>query len=175
MRGNSVSGSVRRQAGDADGIRFFGTDVQILENTVFDIKDDGYEGEPPHTDCFQTYDNSRMPTVDAIIAGNECRNVDHQCLIATAEESGDDGDIGRSHGIEFTGNVCQVEGSQALLIQWFPDVVVQGNTFDGVYDRAAIFLDGSTGGEFAGNTVPAEVVPYEVDQSSRDGFSGDVG
>ena len=88
---------------------------------------------------------------------------------------GEEGDVGRSHGIEFTGNLCQVEGSQALLIQWFPDVVVQGNTFDGVFDRAAIFLDGSTGGSSPGNTVPAEVVPYEVDQSSRDGFSGDVG
>ena len=45
VRGNSVSGSVRREAGDADGIRFFGTDMQILENTVFDIKDDGYGGD----------------------------------------------------------------------------------------------------------------------------------
>jgi parallel beta-helix repeat protein len=174
VRGNSVSGSVRREAGDADGIRFFGSDVQILENSVFDIKDDGYEGEPPHTDCFQTYDNSRMPTVDAVIAGNECRNVDHQCLIATAEESGEEGEVGRSHGIEFTGNLCQVEGSQALLIQWFPDVAVRGNTFEGVFDRAAIFLEGSTDGEFRGNTVPGDVVPYEVDPSSRDGFRGDA-
>ena len=115
--------------------------------------------------------------MDVVIAGNVCRNVDAQCLIATAEEAGSDGDVGRSHGIEFTGNDCEVEGSQAVLVQWFPDVVVQGNTFDGrCYDRAAIFLDGSTGGEFAGNTVPAEVVPVRGDdQSSRDGFSGDVG
>ena len=69
--------------------------------------------------------------MDAIIADNVCRNVDHQCLIATAEEAGEQGDIGRSHGIEFTGNVCEVEGSQAVLVRWFPDVVVQGNSFDG--------------------------------------------
>nr|WP_239522310.1 right-handed parallel beta-helix repeat-containing protein [Geodermatophilus sabuli] len=171
IRGNDVSGSVRREAGDADGLRFFGSDIEISGNTVHDIKDDGYVGEPPHTDCFQTFDNSRIPTVRAVITDNVCRNVDAQCLIATAEESGDDGEIGRSSDIRFTGNQCQVEGSQALLIQWFPQVVVRGNSFDGPFlDRAAIFLDGSTGGEFTGNTVVDGVEPYEVDASSREGF-----
>jgi hypothetical protein len=173
VRDNLVSGSVRRRAGDADGIRFFGLGISITGNTVTDIKDDGYD-DPPHTDCFQTYDNSRIPTVDAVIENNVCRNVDHQCLIATAEESGRGGEIGRSRGIEFTGNVCDVEGSQAVLVQWLPEVTVRGNSFAGPgLDRAAIFLDGSTGAGFYANTVPAGVVAYEVDETSSPGFGTD--
>jgi hypothetical protein len=175
VRGNEVRESERRDAGDADGIRFFGTDVQLLDNVVRDIKDDGYSGEPPHTDCFQTYDNSRLPTVNAVVADNVCRNVDHQCLIATAEEAGSADQIGRSRGLLFTGNECQVEGSQAVLVQWFPDVSVRENTFEGEFlDRAAIFLDGSTGAEFLENTVPEDVYPWQLDDSSGGGFRTDV-
>jgi hypothetical protein len=171
---NAVSGSVRRESGDADGIRFFGSDVRLLANTVTDIKDDGYGDSPPHTDCFQTYDNSRIPTVGAVITDNVCRNVDHQCLIATAEESGIAGEVGRSRGIEFARNECAVNGSQAVLVQWFPDVVVRGNTFEGRNDRAAYFLDGSTGGEFTDNSVPRRVRPYQLDEESEPGFTTDV-
>ena len=114
------------------------------------------------------------PTVDVVISGNVCRNVDHQCLIATAEEAGLDGSVGRSHGIVFTDNVCDVEGSQAVLVQWFPGVVVRGSTFSGPgLDRAAIFLDGSTGAGFYGNVVPPTVAAFELDESSRVGFGTD--
>lgn len=172
VRGNSVSGSVRREASDADGIRFFGKDVEIRDNTVFDIKATGYPaGTEPHTDCFQTFDNGRPPTVGVVIADNVCRNVDAQCLIATADEAGEQGDVGRSRGIEFTGNTCEVQGSQAVLARFFPDVVVRGNTFAGPgLASAAVFRERSTGGEFVENTVPAGVRPFEVDGTSRDGF-----
>ncbi len=174
VRDNTVSGSVRRESGDADGIRFFGTDVRILDNTVTDITDEGYGADPPHTDCFQTYDNSRPPTVGAVVSGNVCRDVDHQCLIATAEEAGTSGQLGRSRGIEFTGNVCDVGGSQAVLVQWIPDVVVRSNTLTGPdLDRAAIFLDGSTGAEFFDNDVPDAVAPYQLDEASEEGFTTD--
>jgi len=174
VQGNSVSGSVRRQASDADGIRFFGAGVQIRDNTVFDIKATGYPaGTEPHTDCFQTFDNSRPPTVDVVIADNVCRNVDAQCLIATADEAGEQGDVGRSRGIEFSGNTCEIQGSQAVLARFFPDVVVEGNTFAGPgLQSAAVFRESSTGGSFTDNEVPAGVQPVEVDDSSRDGFSG---
>jgi Right handed beta helix region len=171
---NSVSGSVRREASDADGIRFFGSGVQIRENRVFDIKATGYPaGTEPHTDCFQTFDNSRPPTVDVVIADNVCQNVDAQCLIATADEAGEEGDVGRSRGIEFTGNTCEIQGAQAVLARFFPDVVVAGNTFAGPgLVSAAVFRESSTGGSFEGNTVPDGVQPVEVDASSRDGFTG---
>jgi hypothetical protein len=175
VRGNSVSESVRREASDADGIRFFGTDVQIRENTVFDISAEGYPaGTEPHTDCFQTFDDNRPPTVGAVLADNVCRDVDAQCLIATADEAGSQGDVGRSRGIEFTGNECAVQGSQAVLLRWFPDVTVRGNTFEGPgLAGVAVFREGSTGGSFVENTVPDGVRPYEVDATSRDGFSSD--
>jgi hypothetical protein len=174
VQDNVISGSVRRKANDADGIRFFGTGIHLLRNTITDITDDGYTGEPPHTDCFQTYDNSRIPTVDAVIENNVCRNVDHQCLIATAEESGMDDQIGRSHGIRFTGNECAVNGSQAVLVEWFPEVVVHGNTFEGPNDRTAYFLEGSVDGEFTANSVPPGVRPVELDETSQPGFVTDV-
>jgi hypothetical protein len=148
--------------------------VQIRGNTVFDIKATGYPaGTEPHTDCFQTFDDSRPPTGDVVIADNICRNVDAQCLIATADEAGEQGDVGRSSGIEFTGNTCEIQGSQAVLARFFPDVVVEGNTFSGPgLQSAAVFRESSTGGSFEGNTVPAGVQTVEVDDSSRDGFTG---
>lgn len=175
VRDNEVSESVRIDARDADGIRFFGTGHRIEGNLVRDIKDDGY-ARPPHTDCFQTFDNSGVATTDVVISDNICRNVDHQCLIATAEESGSQGRVGASRGIVFVGNTCDVEGSQALLIGWFPDVVVEDNVLTGPrLDRGAIFLDGSTGGRFLNNTVSIGgsddyVRPYQVDEESEPGF-----
>lgn len=172
VRHNDVSGSVKRRADDADGIRFFGTDVTIADNTVRDIKHSGYRVDPPHTDCFQTYDNGRIPTVNAVITGNVCRNVDDQCLIATAEKAGDAGMVGRSRGILFSGNRCDVGASQAVLVRWFPQVRVQDDVLEGPdLARAAIFLDGSTGCRFSGNTVPPSVTPYEIDGTSTAGFS----
>jgi len=173
IQDNTISESVVQDSGDADGIRFFGTDVRILGNTITDIKDDGYGDSRPHTDCFQTYDNSAPATVDAVIQGNTCRNVDHQCLIATAEEAGLAGEVGRSRGIRFVDNVCEVEGSQAILIGWFPDVSVEGNRLAGPnLDRAVYFGDGSVRGRVMGNSTPAGVRPFQVDESSRPGFVG---
>lgn len=166
--GNTVRGSVRRLANDADGIRFFGSGIRLLDNEVADISARGYGADAPHTDCFQTYDNGAGPTTDVVIAGNHCRNVDVQCLIATAEEAGTSGRLGRSHGIEFTGNTCEVGGAQAVLVQWFPDVHVRDNTLAAT-DRGAYFGNGSTGGEFVRNTVRARET-YQVDESSRAGF-----
>lgn len=171
VRDNTITDSVRRTAGDADGIRFFGDRIRIIGNTISDIKDDGYPGSPPHTDCFQTYDNSAPATTDVLISGNTCRNVDHQCLIATAEEAGLSGRTGRSRGLRFADNVCEVEGSQAVLVRWFPGVEITGNVLSGPnLDRAAYFGDGSVDGRFTGNDTPVGVRPAQVDESSRSGF-----
>ena len=35
--------------------------------------------EGPHTDCFQTFDDDKPPTVSATIENNVRHNVDHQC------------------------------------------------------------------------------------------------
>jgi hypothetical protein len=172
VRANLISDSKKIHSADADGIRFFGSDIVIEGNWIADITDAGYVRDAPHTDCFQTFDNSGQPTVRVTISGNICRNVDHQCLIATAEEAGRAELIGRSRDITFTGNMCDVNGSQAVLVRWVPHVRVVSNYLIGPnLDRAAIFLDGSTDAEYVNNTVPTGVLPYEIDENSRPGFN----
>lgn len=170
LLGNDISESVMRQENDADGIRFFGTGLRIAGNTVHDISDDGYP-DPPHTDCFQTYDNGRPPTVDVSIVDNMCTDVDHQCLIATAEESGIGGVVGRSRKIQFHQNRCEVEGSQALLIRWFPELDVRGNEIGGPHlERGISVLDGSINAAVFHNRFLGGAPFFEVDDSSRPGF-----
>jgi hypothetical protein len=163
--GNDIAESVRVRASDADGIRFFGTGHVFRANRIHDISDDGYPGEPPHTDCFQTFDNDRPPTVDVVIDSNICDNVDHQCLIAEAQQSA------KSQSLQFTNNICRNLGSQGLLIEKFPDVVVAFNVFaETIEYRAAFFLDGSLGGMFMNNIVDGSYRAYEVDASSTPGW-----
>jgi hypothetical protein len=168
---NDVSGSVRVHANDADGIRFFGTGHVLRDNRIHDISASGYASDPPHTDCFQTFDNGKPRTANIVIDRNVCENVDDQCLIATAQQSGTEGRIGRSHTVRFTNNVCHTAGSQALLIEQFPGVTVSRNVFsDTIRYRAAIFLDGSIDGAFVDNIVNGDLLAYELDTSSARGF-----
>jgi hypothetical protein len=175
VRNNDVSGSVRGKANDADGMRFFGSDIEISSNRVHDISDRGYASDPPHTDCFQTFDNGgKPPTRDVVIANNRCTNVAHQCLIATAEEAGQAGEVGRSEGIRFDGNTCDVGGSQAVYLSWFPNVEVLGNTFSGIgMDRAVYLENHSTDATLSGNTVTGTFPLVEADASSEPGLQVD--
>ena len=60
VESNDVAGSVMGDGIDADGIRFFGSDIIIRGNYIHDIYDRGYPpDEGPHTDCFQTFDDSQ--------------------------------------------------------------------------------------------------------------------
>ncbi len=169
---NDISESVRIRASDADGIRFFGSGHVIRSNRVHDISDDGYAADAPHTDCFQTFDNGKPPTSDVLIDGNICDNVDHQCLIATAERSAELGVIGRSHSLQFTNNVCRNLGAQGVLVEQFPDVLVAFNAFaDTIRFRAAAFLHGSSEGAFLNNIVDGSYLAYELDDSSAPGWA----
>jgi Right handed beta helix region len=171
---NVVQNSVRINADDADGVRFFGNGHRITGNFIADIKDDGYDSPPPHTDCFQTFDNGKKPaTYDVLIRGNTCTNVDHQCLIATAQESGQAGQVGRSTHISFVDNTCEIEGSQAVLVRWIPNVEIRGNTFKGsTMSNAIVVQNDSTGAWIRDNSVEQGVPTFEVDPSSADGFAG---
>jgi parallel beta-helix repeat protein len=170
-RGNTISESIPRTQGDADGIRFFGSGHRLMGNTIKDIKAGGYRDEGPHTDCFQTYNTAEdPPTYDVIIADNVCTNVDVQCLIATANERGaQDAPAGRT-AIIFEGNTCEVNGSQAVFLENFPRVIVRGNRFSGPGARAVQLSAGSTDCAVIGNTVTGRMRPYEIDRQSRPGF-----
>ena len=124
VEGNDVSGSRKVNAGDADGMRFFGAGIVIRGNYVHDISYRRYPaGEESHTDCFQTFEGDPPAAKDVLIENNVCENVAHQCLIATSKTPG------RSARIAFRGNHCGNTGSQALLIGGIAGVRVERNVF----------------------------------------------
>ncbi|MGH4010447.1 MAG: right-handed parallel beta-helix repeat-containing protein [Pseudonocardiaceae bacterium] len=171
VRNNTVSESVVRTQDDADGIRFFGVGHRLIENTIKDIKASGYGDEGPHTDCFQTYNSDQAPpTYDVVIANNICTNVDVQCLIATNDDRGNRGAPGGPTTIIFEGNTCAVNGSQAVLLRNFSDVVVRGNDFSGPGDRAVQLTGASNGVAVIDNTVTGQMRPFEIDRQSEPGF-----
>ena len=174
VRGNTVTGSVRKAASDADGIRFFGTALRIIGNTVRDITDD-YPGLPeeqrPHTDCFQTFDDYSPTTYDVVISGNTCTNVGVQCLIGTANERGNAGVPAGVRSIIFEGNRCDVGGSQAVYLEKYGNVEVRDNELLGDFLYAGVkAIDDSRDVVVIHNRVRVGVPPAYVDASSMSGF-----
>jgi hypothetical protein len=170
VRDNTVSESVMRTKGDADGIRFFGTGLRLLGNTIKNIKATNYPpGQGPHTDCFQTYDTRDTRTIsDVVIADNVCQNVDVQCLIATSKDR-----AVVPNGVTtilFEHNNCSVNGSQGILLEQFPNVVIRDNIIEGPQYRAMLVAKGSTGVTVVGNTVVGDIPPFEIDDESKPGF-----
>ncbi len=171
VQNNTVSESIARTQNDADGIRFFGKGHRLTENTIKDIKASGYRDEGPHTDCFQTYDSDDTPpTYDVVITNNVCTNVDVQCLIATIDDRRAASAPPGQTTITFEGNTCAVNGSQAVMLRNFPQVIVRGNRFSGRGDRAVQLTGESTGSVVTGNTVTGRMRPIEIDQQSERGF-----
>ncbi|MGH3777278.1 MAG: right-handed parallel beta-helix repeat-containing protein [Pseudonocardiaceae bacterium] len=171
VNGNTVSETVARDDGDADGMRFFGTGHRITGNTIRDISARGYSA-PPHPDCFQTYDHS-PPTFDVVISDNTCHNVDAQCLIATDDQPGSSDAPTGIPSITFVGNTCATTGAQAINLRRWPNVEVRENRFSGPgLQRAILIIDGSTGCTVIGNTTVG-VPTVEIDGSSRQGFHQD--
>ncbi len=170
VRGNTVSESVMRTKGDADGIRFFGSGLRLIGNTIKNITATGYpEGQGPHTDCFQTYDTRGSRTIkDVVIADNLCQNVDVHCLIAT---SNDRATVPKGlTTILFEHNKCAVNGAQGVLLEGFPNVVVRDNTFSGPQYRAVLVSKGSIDATVVDNTVIGNIPPFDIDDESRPGF-----
>jgi parallel beta-helix repeat protein len=171
VRNNTVSDSVLRTQGDADGIRFFGRGHRLTGNTIKDIKAAGYPHGGPHTDCFQTYDTpDAPPTYDIVIADNVCTNVDVQALIATNDGRGGRGAPAGQTSITFERNIVAVNGAQAVLLRNFPGVVVRGNRFSGPGERAVMITEGSTHCAVINNIVTGSLRPFEIDRQSERGF-----
>lgn len=168
VRDNEVSGSVRREASDADGMRFFGTAIRITGNTVRDISEKGYPpDEAPHTDCFQTYDSDAPPTYDVVISDNRCERVDVQCLIATGER-GNPGVPNGVRSIIFRDNFCNVGGSQAVLLENYPHADVRGNTIMGPNLYRGVYISsGSKDTVVADNVLHGDKDVLESDEQSE--------
>ncbi|MDQ2789087.1 MAG: right-handed parallel beta-helix repeat-containing protein [Actinomycetota bacterium] len=172
VNGNTISNTVPQDKSDADGMRFFGNGHRITDNTIFDISDAGY-ANPPHPDCFQTYDKS-SPTFDVVISGNTCRDVGAQCLIATGDQSGNSGAPPGSPSITFVGNTCASNGSQAINLRRWPNVEIRQNKISGPnLTRGILIIDSSTGSTVIGNTTAGGVRAVDIDNSSRPGSHGD--
>jgi hypothetical protein len=172
VRGNTISGSLKVEATDADGIRFFGTDITIVDNEVRDIDAKGYApGTEPHTDCFQTFDSDSPTTFRVYIFNNLCENVDSQCLIASGTERYNSGVPSGIAAIEFVGNTCDVGGAQAVYLESYPQVVVRGNTISGpnLY-RGVYAAFGSTDVRVTDNVLTVPVPAAETDADSEYGL-----
>ena len=170
LRNNTVLESVMREEGDADGVRFFGTGLRLIGNTIQDIKTTDYVGDRvPHTDCFQTFESEDRPTYDVLIADNVCENVDVQCLIATGKGIRP----AVPHGlptITFENNSCTVYGSQAVLVESYPNVMIRNNRFIGPRYRVVFLSRGSVNCTVVDNTIVGDIPPFWIDEASRPGF-----
>jgi hypothetical protein len=166
---NDVSGSIMGDGIDADGIRFFGSDIVIRGNYVHDIHDRGYPpDEGPHTDCFQTFDDDKPPTVSVTIENNVCHDVDHQCLIAEGVTQR------RSSSITFRNNICNNNGSQAIFARQFPGLTITNNLFLDSMVYHGVFLESESTAALIGNNVfVGKYRPYVADASSRPGLVAD--
>jgi hypothetical protein len=171
VRNNTVK---HPTGGDYDGLRFFGSNLKILNNTITDISPDG---SGAHADCMQTYatDAQSPASQNVLIDGNKCERIDNQCLIAEGPNSsaGDGSGQGRSANITFTDNLCDVSASQALQIDDVQGVKVTGNTITGKPDKAFSFQNKATGAVVAANKIAAGI-GYQVgmDSSSQSGYQG---
>jgi hypothetical protein len=164
---------VSPRGGDGDGIRFFGTNLAIMHNTVRDVRNLG----GAHADCMQTF--ATGPDAPAsqhvLITANRCERIDNQCLIAEGPHSsaGDGSGQGQSGDITFAGNVCDTDASQALMIDDVQDMTVVGNNVSGGNEKAFAFANKSTGAKIGQNIV-AKGIGYAVgmDESSKPGYQG---
>lgn len=165
VEGNDVSGSVVVEANDADGIRFFGERMLIRDNVVHSIFDRGYEGEGPHTDCFQTFDSGRPSTRDVVIEDNICFDVDHQCLMAETPVRGE------GKGLVFRRNICANNGSQGVLVREFDGLLVEENLFlSTIWYNAVVLRQSVSDATIRCNLVVGRPALAEIDQSSKKGL-----
>lgn len=166
---NDVSRSIMVDETDADGMRFFGSQITIRGNYVHDIFDRGYPPDNnPHTDCFQTFDKDKPASNSIVIENNVCVNVDHQCLIVEALEKR------TSASIVFRNNICGTNGSQAVLIRGVADVEIVNNLFlSSIVYHGVVLQSETKDAIIANNVFVGPYRAYNVDGDSQQGLIAD--
>jgi hypothetical protein len=160
--------------GDADGLRFFGTNIKILHNTISNINPDGGSA---HADCMQTFatGSDSPPSQHVLIDGNRCDKIDNQCLIAEGPHSsaGDGSGNGVSSDFTFSNNYCDAGAAQATEIDDVQGVKVLRNDIVGKPAKAFSFQNKSTGAVVSANKI-ASGIGYQVgmDSSSKADYQG---
>jgi parallel beta helix pectate lyase-like protein len=177
LKGDNVtlknSASLSPRQGDGDGIRFWGTDMKILHNTIRDTRGT----DKRHADCMQTFatDEGHPASQNILIDSNRCEKIDNICLIAEGpnSEAGEGSGEGHSTDFVFSNNYCDNGAGQALFVDDVTDVQVINNDIVGKVEKAFAFQNESNGAIVRGNRI-APGISYEVgiDDSSEDGYEG---
>ncbi|AHH99341.1 right-handed parallel beta-helix repeat-containing protein [Kutzneria albida] len=166
LQNNTVTKPVK---GDGDGIRFFGSHLRILHNTV-----SGTSNRNGHADCMQTFASDTPASQDVLIEGNRCEKIDNMGLMAEGPNDGE-GD-GKGHSDHFTirGNYYEtLKASQALMFEDIQYATISDNEFAAAPTKAIGLAIHSTNAHVSGNKVSSGI-RYEVgiDSSSRKGYEG---
>jgi hypothetical protein len=183
MKGTGITvenNTVRHPTGDDfDGIRFFGTDLKILHNTITDIDPDASDA---HADCMQSFATgpdsqtpNTGPSQHVLIDGNRCERIDNQCLIVEGpfSSAGDGSRQGQTSDIRFTNNYCDVHASQAVYLDDVRGAVLQNNNIDTGVQKAFALTNNSSAATVSGNKI-SDTITNEVsaDDSSTPDYHG---
>lgn len=161
--------------GDYDGLRFFGSHLSIVNNTITDISPNG---SGAHADCMQTFTSGGgPPSNNVLISGNRCDNIDNQCLMAEGPgdigDGGDSKDTGRtSANWMYTDNSCTFNASQVLMIEAIQNVKIKNNAFTGKADKAIGLDIKSTGASVAANKLIGIKAAVGMSADSKPGYQG---
>lgn len=159
--------------GDGDGIRFFGNDINILNNVVRDTRG----RDENHADAIQTFATSDnyTPSQRVTISGNRFEDIDNICIIAEGPESeaGDGTGEGDSNTFVITDNYCENRAGQAFYFDDIGKVTLTGNEIVGKIAKAFSFQNDSVGAKISDNEI-GPGVGYEVgmDDSSEENYEG---
>lgn len=169
VENNDVSRSIMVDETDADGVRFFGSEITMRGNYIHDMFDRGYPaGSNPHTDCFQTFDKDKPPSKAIIIENNICLNVDHQCFIAEGLERQS------SFVFTFRNNICGSNGSQAVLLRGVSDVEIANNLFlPTMLYHGVVAQSGSRQLKIVNNMFIGAYRAYNIDAESQSDLIAD--
>jgi hypothetical protein len=93
--------SISPRGDDGDGLRFWGTNINILHNTIRDT----HNLRGAHADCMQTFatDSDHPASQHILIDSNRCEQIENTCLIMEGPHSlaGDGSGIGASSDIRY--------------------------------------------------------------------------
>jgi parallel beta helix pectate lyase-like protein len=183
MKGTGITvenNTVRHPTGDDfDGIRFFGTDLKILHNTITDIAPDDSQA---HADCMQSFAtgaNSETPNTGpsqhVLIDSNRCEHIDNQCLIVEGpfSSAGDGSRVSVTTDIRFTNNYCEAHASQAVRLDDVRNAVLENNEIDSGVVKAFGVANNSSGATVGGNKISPDIDnEISMDDSSMFGYHG---
>jgi hypothetical protein len=146
---------------DTDGIRFYGSGVAIIHNTIKHVYNGSHCdangcGNGPHPDCMQTFYSHQYPTSSNItIEGNYCTDIAAQCLIAEGSVVPAENVNGPGESADwiFFDNYCDDGAAQAVQLKDIKNATIVGNDFEGSNNKAIALSDASTGAHVGGNKL----------------------